>query len=173
MMNRAKWWLKTQRFDSPLFFLYDRRSRAFAFYPLGFIYSEGQASGTRFSKDPETFRARRQIQALWRLGGKRKESLQLRLWNLNSTSNSPVAPCRLSCQISPSQRDAKTSANVNKHLKTRTNGNDVVTYVISANQYLASTFSMQIFKFQRCSCKLSFLFRTAVRARWRACSQVI
>ena len=27
-------------------------------------------------------------------GGKRKESLQLRLWNLNSTSNSPVAPSR-------------------------------------------------------------------------------
>ena len=35
-------------------------------------------------------------------GGERKERLQLRLWNLNSTSNSPVAPCRLSCQIIPS-----------------------------------------------------------------------
>ena len=30
--------------------------------------------------------------ALWRQGGKRKDSLQLRLWNLNSTSTSPVAP---------------------------------------------------------------------------------
>ena len=30
------------------------------------------------------------------------ESLQLRLWNLNSTSNSPVAPRRMSCQIIPS-----------------------------------------------------------------------
>ena len=29
-------------------------------------------------------------------GGKRKESLQLRLWNLNSTSNFPVAPRRQS-----------------------------------------------------------------------------
>ena len=27
--------------------------------------------------------------ALWRRGGKRKESLQLRLWNLNSTCGSP------------------------------------------------------------------------------------
>ena len=30
--------------------------------------------------------------AVWLWGGKRKENLQLRLWNLNSTSNSPVAP---------------------------------------------------------------------------------
>ena len=36
-------------------------------------------------------------------------------WNLNSTSNSPVAPCRLSCQIPANQREAETSANVNKH----------------------------------------------------------
>ena len=33
-------------------------------------------------------------------GGKRKESLQLRLWNLNSTSNSPVAPRRQSSRQS-------------------------------------------------------------------------
>ena len=32
--------------------------------------------------------------------------------NLNSTSNSPVAPSRLSCQISADQREAETSANV-------------------------------------------------------------
>ena len=78
--------------------------------------------------------------------------------NLNSTSNSPVAPLRLSCQISANQREAETSANVNKHWKTRAKGNDVITNVISANQHFASTFSMQIFKFQRRSCKLSFLF---------------
>ena len=42
-------------------------------------------------------------------GGKRKESLQLRLWNLNSTSNSPVASCQLSCQISANQREAERS----------------------------------------------------------------
>ena len=41
--------------------------------------------------------------ALWRLGGKRKESLQLCLWNLNSTSNCHVVPRRLSCQISANQ----------------------------------------------------------------------
>ena len=38
-------------------------------------------------------------------GGKRKESF----WNLNSTSNSPVAPRRISCQISANQREAETS----------------------------------------------------------------
>ena len=53
--------------------------------------------------------------ALWRRGGKRKESSQLRLWNLTSTSNFPVASRRLSCQISPNYRKAETSANVNIH----------------------------------------------------------
>ena len=37
-------------------------------------------------------------------------------------------------------------------------GNDVITKDISANQHFASTFGVQIFKFQRRSCKLSFLF---------------
>ena len=92
--------------------------------------------------------------------GKRKESLQLLFWNWNSTSNSPVAPRWLSCQISVNQREAETSANVNNHWKTRAKGNDVIAYVISANQHFASTISMQIFEFQRNSCKLvlSFLF---------------
>ena len=61
-------------------------------------------------------------QALWGTlaaggggGGGRKESLQLCLWNLNFASNSPVAPCQLSCQISANQHEAETSANVNKH----------------------------------------------------------
>ena len=47
-------------------------------------------------------------------GGKRKESLQLHLWNLNSTSNSKVAPHLLSCQISANQRKAETSTNACK-----------------------------------------------------------
>ena len=72
-------------------------------------------------------------------GGKRKESLQIRLSKLNSTSNAPVAPRQLSCPISANQREAETSANVKK--KT---GNDVIANVISANQHFASTFSMQI-----------------------------
>ena len=83
----------------------------------------------------------------------------------------PVAPCRLSFQISANQREAETSANVNKHWKTRAKGNDVITNVISANQHFASTFSMQIFKFQRRSCKLSFLSLPAARPTRRACSQ--
>ena len=100
---------------------------------------------------------------------KRKESLQLRLWNLNFTSNSPVAPRRLSCQISANKREAETSANVNKHWKTSAKENDVITNVISANQHFASTFSMQIFKFQIRSCKLFFLYRPAARALRRVC----
>ena len=83
--------------------------------------------------------------ALWRRGGKMNESLQLRLWNFNSTSNSPEAPRRLSCQISANQREEETSANVNKHWKTPAKGNDVITNVISANQHFASTFSMHRF----------------------------
>ena len=84
--------------------------------------------------------------------------LQLRLRILNSTCNSPVAPRRLSCQISANQGEAKTSANVNKQWKTIIKGNDVITYVISANQHFASTFPMQIFKFQRRSCKFLLPF---------------
>ena len=57
---------------------------------------------------------------------------------LNSTSQSPVGSGRLSCQISANQREAETSANVNKHWKTRAKGNDVITNVISANQHFAS-----------------------------------
>ena len=66
----------------------------------------------------------------------------------NSTSNSPVVLRRLSCQISDNQHEVET---------TRSKGNDVITNVTSANQHFALTFSMQIFKFQRRSCKLSFL----------------
>ena len=106
-------------------------------------------------------------QALWGALAKGQEkegdltASQLCLWDLNSTSNSPVAPRRLSCQISANQREAETSknqTNIEKRVKARTKGNDVITNVISANQHFASTFSMQIFKFQRRSCKLSFLF---------------
>ena len=81
--------------------------------------------------------------------------------NLNSLSNSPVASRRLSCQISVNQREAETNANLNKRWKTRAKGNDVITNVISANQHFASTFSMQIFKFQRRSCKLRRAFSQA------------
>ena len=71
-----------------------------------------------------------------------------------------MVPRRLSCLISANQREAETSENANKHLKhvkACPKGNDVITNVISANQHFASIFSMQIFKFQRRSCKLPFL----------------
>ena len=65
--------------------------------------------------------------------------MQLRLWNLNSTSKSPVALRRLSYQISTNQREAETSANVSEHWKTRAKGDDAITNVISANPHLGST----------------------------------
>ena len=102
-------------------------------------------------------------------GGTEKErNVQLRLWNF---SNSPVAPGQLSCQISANQREVETSANINKHWKARAMGNDIITNVISANQHFASTFSMQIFKFQRRSCKLSFLFPPRRQSAQERCSQ--
>ena len=55
--------------------------------------------------------------ALWRQGGKRKESLELHLWNFHSTSNSPVALPRLSCQISANQHEAEMSVNVKKNIE--------------------------------------------------------
>ena len=60
-------------------------------------------------------------QALWGALAKGQEkegdltALQLCLWDLNSTSNSPVVPRRLSCQISTNQQEAEMSASVNKH----------------------------------------------------------
>ena len=102
-------------------------------------------------------------------GGKREESLQLRLWNLNSTTNSHEAPRRLSCQISANQREAETSAIVNKHWKARAKGNGVIAYVISANQHFASTYS---FSRDVATSSPSFC-RPAARAPRRACSQAI
>ena len=99
---------------------------------------------------PSKLACEQALRAIWRRGGKWKRSLQL-------TSNSPVVLRRLSGQLSDNQHEAETSANVNKNWKTRSKGYDVITNVISANQHFASTFSMQIFKFQRRSCKLSFL----------------
>ena len=42
-------------------------------------------------------------------------------------------------------------------LSTGSQGYDVITKIISAKKHCALTFSMQIFKFYRHSCKLSFL----------------
>ena len=70
----------------------------------------------------------------WR---EKEGSLQPRLWSLNSTSNSPVAFRRLSCQIYANQRKAETSANVNKNWQTCAKGNDVISNVLCASQHLS------------------------------------
>ena len=62
---------------------------------------------------------------------------------LNFTSNSPVVPHQLSCQISVNYHETETSANVNKHWKTGAKGNDVITDFISANLHFASTFNFR------------------------------
>ena len=91
--------------------------------------------------------------ALWRRGGKGRRSFRQQISNLNSTSNSPVAlPVYWAVRFSPNQREGETSSNV--HVP---RGNDVITNVISANQHFASTFSMQIIKFQRRIARSPFL----------------
>ena len=97
--------------------------------------------------------------------------LHLRLWNLNSTSNSPVAPLRLSCQVAANQHEAATSSNVNKHWKTRAKGNDVITnYIIFANRYFASTFPFRYSNSRDVVASSPFFSDPAARVPWRACS---
>ena len=78
-----------------------------------------------------------------------------------------------STELSDCRQSARsgTSTNVNNHWKIHTKDNDIISNVISANHYVALTFLMQIFKFQRRSCKLSFLYSPTARASRRACSQ--
>ena len=76
------------------------------------------------------------------------------LWNLNS----PVAPRRVSCQISANQREAETSANENKHWKHVPRVMTSLLMSSPSNQLCASNFSMQIFKIRWRSCKLSLSF---------------
>ena len=88
--------------------------------------------------------------ALWRRGGKRKVSSQLRLWSHQFPCGSP------STELSDFRQRAWSGneREVKKRWKTRD---------VSANQHFASTFSMQIFKIQRPkSCKLSYSLRRAV-----------
>ena len=56
------------------------------------------------------------------VGKERGACKLLHLSNLNSTSNSLVAPHQLSGQISTNQREAEKNANVNKHSKTQAKG---------------------------------------------------
>lgn len=44
------------------------------------------------------------------VAGREKESLQLRLCNLNSASNYPMTPRRLTCEIFANQRETETNA---------------------------------------------------------------
>ena len=108
---------------------------------------------------------------LWQWDRKRKESLQLRLWNLNSTSNSSVVSRWPSCQISANQCEAETSANVNKHWKTRAKGNDIITNVISVNQHFSSTFLWRYSNSRDIVAQALSFSHPAARVPHRACSQ--
>ena len=81
---------------------------------------------------------------------------------------------RLSCgcpvtELSDSRQSAQNEneRECKQWLKTRAKSNDVITVVISAISISHRLFSMQIFKFQTRSCKLSFLFQPRCQ---RACS---
>ena len=88
--------------------------------------------------------------------------MQLHLWNSNSISSSPVAPRRLSCQ--------KRSANVSKR-ETRAKGNDVISYVISANQHFASIFRCRYSNSRDVVASSPSFSRHAASVPRRACSQ--
>ena len=97
---------------------------------------------------------------LWGRGGKRRRARNY----VSGIWIPPPIPVDWGVRFSAYQSKAKTSANVNKHWKTRTKGNGVITNITSANRHFASSFSMQIFKFQRRSCKPSFFSRPAAIA---------
>ena len=107
--------------------------------------------------------ARKLPGALWQWGGKKKESAcnyVSGIWIL------PPIPLWLPVDwtlrfppVSAKQKRARMYTNIEKHVIVSAKGSDVITDVISAyNQIFASTFSMQILKFQRRSYKLCVLF---------------
>ena len=94
--------------------------------------------------------------ALWRRGVKRKDSLQLCLWNLNSASNSPVASRRRSTELSDFRQSARSG---NERECKQTSKNTCQGWWL--HYYLRqSAFRIVIAS-----------FRPAARAPQRACSQ--
>ena len=111
--------------------------------------------------------------SLGRSGGrteKGRRACNYGLWNLKCTSNSPVTPLRLSCQISANQHEAETIADANKYWKTRAR---VMTSLLMSSPPISS--SHRLFR-----CRYSnsrdvvasspSFFRPAARAPRRACS---
>ena len=106
-------------------------------------------------------------------GGAGKLLLELLLWNLNSTSNSPVAPRQISCQISANQRKAEMSWSVKKHWKTHTKGNDIITNVISTNQHFSLLFRCRYSNSRDVVASSPSFSRSAARAPQRACHRLM
>ena len=111
---------------------------------------------------------------LWMRGGKRKESLRPRLWNLNSTSNSPVAPHLLSCQISTNQRQAEMSKNARKHTLRNTCHLRVLKSLLMTSLPISISHRLFWCRYSNSSdivaSSPSFTL-SAARPPWRACSQ--
>ena len=116
-------------------------------------------------------------QVLWgtlaggRAGGKRKESLQLHLWNLNVCIEKVLAKCWF-----------VEMTLVMTSLPLLCVFQCLLTFLpIFALRWLVEIWQLSWlgaarklevkFKFQRRSCKLSFLPRSAAKAPWRVCSQ--
>ena len=97
--------------------------------------------------------------------------LHVCLWNLNSTSNSPVAPCRheLSdfCQSARSGDEHKCK----QILKNTYQDNDVVTNDIFANQHFSSTFWCRYSNSGDVVASSPSFSHPDARVLWRACSQ--
>ena len=111
------------------------------------------------------------LQVLWRRGKKRKESLQLRLWNLNPSSNSLVATRRL-C-VSDFRQSAR-SENECECKQTLKNVLRVMTSLLMSSPPISISHRLFLCRYSNSrdvvSSSTSFS-RPAPRAPWRACSQ--
>ena len=85
----------------------------------------------------------------------------------------PQLPCGSPSTKLSDFRQLARSGNECECEQTSAKGNDVITNVISANRHFVSSFSMQIFKFWRRSCKLSLLFPPRRQSVPRTCSQAV
>ena len=120
----------------------------------------------KITRQWKSYPASKFSRVLWRQGGKRKESLQLRLWNLNPSFNSPVDHCRLSCQISAYSAKGKR-AQMKTNIEKCAKGNDVITNVITANQHFRYSNSGDVV------ISSTSFSRTAARVPRRPCSQAM
>ena len=137
------------------------RLHCYKFVPLSLLYYSSFLLPFSFSLSLSPWRtwfSSKLSGVLWRWGGKRKESLQVRLWNLNICIKKVDAKCWL----------AEMTLVVTSLTLARGFQCPFTFALVSASRWLAeiwqlcrreATGELEVeFKFQRHSCKLSFLF---------------